>query len=85
MDPNYVLAHKNSCNHREEILQSDLCACFYCLATFPPETIDEWVDDRNGVGTTALCPECAMDSVIGSASGYPITRDFLRAMRNHYF
>jgi hypothetical protein len=26
-----------------------------------------------------------MDSVIGSKSGYPITREFLTAMRSHWF
>jgi len=34
---------------------------------------------------TALCPRCGIDSVIGSASGYPITADFLLMMRKYYF
>jgi hypothetical protein len=41
----------------------------------------EWVDDE----TTLLCPFCGIDSVIGTASGYPITREFLAQMREHWF
>ena len=44
-------------------------------------TAAEWVD----AGTTMLCPYCEIDSVIGSASGYPITAEFLDAMRRHWF
>ncbi|WP_245197274.1 hypothetical protein [Labrys sp. LIt4] len=45
--------------------------------------IEEWIDDSAG---TALCPECGIDSVIGSASGYPVDdRDFLEAMHELWF
>ena len=45
---------------------------------FPPTAIEKWCDeDSTGEGQTALCPRCEIDSVIGSASGYPITREFL--------
>ena len=56
------------CN-REEIERSRLCACFYCLETFTPATIDSWMPEGPG---TAFCPECAIDSVLGDASGLPI-------------
>ena len=55
---------------------------FICLAEFEPEAIADWVDES---GVTALCPKCGIDSVIGSASGFPITRDFLEQMRKHWF
>jgi len=32
-----------------------------------------------------MCPECGIDSVIGSDSGYPITRDFLKRMCDYWF
>lgn len=77
-------AHKHSSNHRAEILDSEQCGCFKCLAIFSPKLIDEWWDDDDkGVGQTATCPKCGIDSVIGSASGYPITKDFLKALKSH--
>jgi hypothetical protein len=36
-------------------------------------------------GQTALCPKCGIDAVIGSASGYPISREFLAEMHRHWF
>jgi hypothetical protein len=74
-------AHKHCSNHRVELERSEICGCFYCLSTFPPSAISEWIDD----GQTAMCPNCPVDSVLGSASGYPITRDFLQRMHDHYF
>jgi hypothetical protein len=78
-------AHNRSSNHREEILASDRCGCFYCRQTFPPSEIEEWVDERDGIGTTALCPRCGIDSVIGSRSGLPLTWEFLREMHEYWF
>ena len=68
-----------------------MCGCFYCRETFPPSEIVYWVYDNPDVegisseGTTALCPRCGIDSVIGSRSGYPITTEFLEAMNGHWF
>jgi hypothetical protein len=82
----YVQAHKYSALHREQILASDLCGCFYCLKIFSPSDIDEWVDeDVNEVEQTALCPKCGIDSVIGSATGFPLTMNFLRKMKHYWF
>jgi hypothetical protein len=74
-------AHKHSIHNRAELERSSVCGCFYCLATFSPSEIEEWIDD----GQTALCPQCPVDSVIGSASGYPVTRDFLMLMHDKWF
>ncbi|GAB3357535.1 hypothetical protein GCM10027430_26920 [Lysobacter tyrosinilyticus] len=90
---NVIAAHTKSSNHREEIESSPLCGCFYCLETFPSSAIEDWVDWPEGTpeelelsaGTTALCPRCGIDSVIGSASGYPIDAEFLSAMRSYWF
>jgi hypothetical protein len=51
------------------------------MANFPPTKIREWIDQEQ----TALCPECEIDSVIGSASGFPITKEFLELMHAHWF
>jgi hypothetical protein len=83
--PDYIRAHRHSSNHREEVLASQICGCFYCLITFSPTQITEWVDEWQNVGMTALCPHCGIDSIFGSESGYPITTEFLRKMRKHWF
>jgi hypothetical protein len=81
-------AHKY-CSNRQSILSSDTCGCFYCLSIFPPSEIKEWYDDKklefNDAGQTAICPYCSVDSILGSASGYPITVEFLTKMHEHWF
>ena len=89
--PDHIAAHKCSSIHRAEVLASEICGCFYCQATFAPTEIEDWVDEPptdEGIsshGETALCPKCGIDSVIGSASGFPITPDLLRRMNAHWF
>jgi hypothetical protein len=78
------LAYRYSSNHRQLIETSRICGCFNCLAIFPADEIAVWVDEPQG-GMTACCPRCDVDSVIGSASGFPITREFLDAMRMYWF
>lgn len=78
-------AHQHSSGHRTELGESTSCGCFYCCSVFPPERIEEWVDEVNGEGQTALCPVCGIDSVIGDRSGFPISDEFLRRMRRHWF
>jgi hypothetical protein len=78
-------AHDHSFWNRHEVLRSETCGCFSCLAVFSPLEIDDWCDDVAGVGNTALCPRCGIDSVIGSASGLPLDLYFLRLMQEHFF
>jgi len=83
MDIKY--AHKFSSQHREDILSSDTCGCFYCTRQFSSIKIIDWIDgDENGIGQTALCPFCEIDSVIGDKS-IPITEEFLVKMHKHWF
>ena len=77
----YIAAHKNSTHHRKEIESSTVCGCFHCLNTFSPFVIYEWVDKE----TTALCPKCGIDAVIGNSSGFPITEEFLKQMKDFWF
>lgn len=75
-------AHRHSSDHRLELERSTACGCFYCVKSFAAIDVTEWVDD----GATALCPKCGIDSVVGSASGYPVEEPrFLGAMRRLYF
>lgn len=75
-------AHKFSSGHRKQLLKDNVCGCFYCTKIFHPSEITEWAAD---IGGTAICPYCGIDSVIGASSGYPITKEFLTAMRNYWF
>jgi len=84
--PDHIRAHRHSIRHRAEVEASESCGCFYCLTIFVPAGITAWIDkDFQGVGQTALCPHCGIDSVVGSESGYPITAEFLTTMKNHWF
>ncbi len=74
-------AHAHSSNHRAEVLASRTCGCFYCCSVFPPNEIAEWVDR----GTTALCPRCGIDSIIGDRSGYDVSAPFLEKMKAYWF
>jgi len=51
------------------------------MAIFKPGEIDVWIDEDQ----TALCPKCGIDSVIGSASGFPITKEFMQKMHDYWF
>lgn len=79
-----VNAHAHSIDHRHLLAQSERCGCFHCLAVFTPDAITRWTDEVNGEGVTALCPRCGIDSVIGTASGFPVERGFLGRMRQHW-
>ena len=84
MDSNLEAAHKHSFKNYDEILGSKECGCFYCKAVFLSSLISEWVDEKDG-GQTALCPKCAIDSVIGDKSGYQLTQQFLSDMNKYWF
>lgn len=96
---NEETAHAHSFCNRTELERSEVCGCFYCLSIFPPSEIVEWIDetapplfrDNKLVRIdpkpeqTAICPKCPVDSVIGSASGYPITTEFIELMYKRWF
>ena len=74
-------AHKASYHNREMIERSTICGCFHCLNIFLANEVDHYRD----WGDTAVCPHCAVDAVIGDASGYPIITKFLRSMNRFWF
>lgn len=76
-----VAAKTHASQHRAEIEASTKCACFFCFRVFPSTEIKAWTD----VNTTALCPGCGVDAVLGDASGCSIADRSLRKMHEHYF
>jgi len=84
IETDVVNAHAHSIAHRALVLGSERCGCFNCLSIFSPATISRWTDEVDGECVTALCPRCGIDSVIGSASGFPVERGFLRKMQKRW-
>ena len=97
ISPSHAITH--SFQNRAEVERSESCACFYCYARFAPSDIRLWTDsedpndDDSGAlrddtstfrGVTATCPRCQVDSVIGSASGYDLSDDFLHLLHAHW-
>src|SRR2546422_9883721 len=77
MKPNHVAAHVHSSSHRKEFMTSDVCGCFYCLESYSPTEIVDWIDeDVNVIGSDGFCAKCGSDSGIGSRSRYAITTYF---------
>ena len=74
-------AHAHCSRHRLEIESSELCGCFYCGKMFLPSEITHWIDNDQ----TAMCPYCDIDSVLGSASGLPISKEFFDRMNEVWF
>jgi len=81
VDIELLAAHKCSIQHRRQIKASKFCGCFHCRRIFPRNEVRQWMD----AGTTAICPLCGIDSVIGDASGFPVTKDFLTKMCQVWF
>ena len=75
-------AHDCSIRNKRQLEQSKLCGCFSCCEIFPPSEITDYISDEE---PTAECPYCHIDAVIGDASGFPITEDFLRKMMHRWF
>lgn len=75
------IAHKTCIRNRALLLRSAQCGCFCCFAIYAPTEIREWTDGEQ----TALCPRCGIDSMLGSASGWPIEREFLAKMYRAWF
>ena len=81
-------AHRSTFANEREILASEECRCCYCGSHF--KAADEepllWAEERPPLGRTLHCPNCLVDCVIGSASGYPINdEDFIRACSEAWF
>jgi hypothetical protein len=77
-----IAAHRYCTDNRGQLDASKVAGCFYCLETFSPREITEWIWEEG----TAMCPKCGIDAVLASQTGLPVTeRAFLKAMRQHWF
>jgi hypothetical protein len=76
-------ALKHSVNNEDEVKASDQAGCFHCLEIFDATDIEDWVEDEKG--TSAVCPHCDVESVIGDAAGVPLTEEFLDQLRQLQF
>ncbi|HYO90530.1 MAG TPA: cytoplasmic protein [Pyrinomonadaceae bacterium] len=83
-EPDYIRAHVASIYNQKQVEESISCGCFDCLAIFSPKEITEWTDESHSTGATAMCPYCYNDTVIGSALGFSITKEFLEKMKQHW-
>jgi len=82
--------HKLCIYHRDAVLRSERCGCFYCLRWFLPAEVTEWIDspsaDDDQPGQTALCPHCGIDAVLpGTLPMGPLCSNLLLAMRRYFF
>ena len=73
----YRSAHRQCTGNRGALESSTQAGCFFCLAVFDTRMIKRWVDSE----TTALCPECGIDSVLPGV----VDEKFLREMQKHWF
>ena len=77
--------HKHSIYNEGEIAASTVCGCFYFGHIFKPNSIKDFLMEKNSTQRTALCPYCGIDSVIGSASGVEISSKLLKEMHDYWF
>lgn len=77
-------AHEASRANRSVLSRSKVCGCFHCGQRFKFKAIRDWEPNPEG-DDTAKCPACKFDSVIGDASGFPVTKEFLKRMHGHWF
>lgn len=82
MSEDFIEAHKFASHNNKIVKKSKFCGCFYCFEIFPSEIA---IIIRDYAGYTAWCPKCGIDSVLGDASGYPITVEFLKKMHAYWF
>ena len=82
-------AHEHSSNNRKELESSHKCGCFYCKTEFKAEDVNfdacMNVADKDLENPTIFCPYCGIDALIGDASGYRITTEFLSDMHDYWF
>lgn len=81
----YKKIHKFSIYNRTSINKSKKCGCFYCGSIYESKEILNWIDaDESGIGQTALCPKCGVDSVLGD-NDVKIDSETLMKMKKYWF
>lgn len=80
-----IEAHKFCVYHRDSLLVSQNCGCFYCLRIFPSNMVVDWCDsDKDDIGQTGLCSYCGIDSLICDAD-MAFDVHFLEEMYAYWF
>lgn len=74
---------KHAEDNEIELLNSNECGCYFCRHIFPARLVNEWNDEDGHV--SAVCPECGMTTVIGDASGVPLSKQLLKEMNLCFF
>ncbi len=74
--------YKASSRNREQTERSKQCGCFFCCRIFPTSEETNYASCEE---STALCPYCYTDSVLGDASGYLIIEEFMKEMNKQWF
>ena len=83
--------HRYSSRHRHLFPTSAMVGCFYCLATFEPGEVQDWIDGDQLTtgdtedGITALCPRCGIDAVLPSAAPIRFDGTLLTEMHSYWF
>lgn len=81
-------AHRATFANEAEILASTECRCFFCGFLFNANDEEHllWAEERPPLSRTLHCPNCLVDCVIGSSSGYPINDEaFIYAASEAWF
>lgn len=74
-------ASKYSINNKKQLQNSKIAGCYYCCEIFPVSKITDWTDG----GSTAFCPFCSIDSVLGDLSPYKIEKEVLIELKKYWF
>ena len=77
-----IRAHELSVSTRQFLKQDQLCGCFYCQRIFRSGEVVDWYGDHD---ESAVCPYCGIDAVVVERPDLPITKAFLREMRQNLF
>ena len=89
MEIDFNKIHSKCGWHENTILKSEICGCFYCFSIFPPNEIQDWVEEPEdcprGPGKTALCPNCGIDAVLPDNVEHEITKEFLKVLHKEFF
>lgn len=73
----------HSVDNEIEIVSSSQCGCFFCRQRYSARDVMDWINDDRG--TSAICPICGIDAVIGDASGIEITKPLLKELNLAFY
>jgi hypothetical protein len=81
IDNRLEAVHRHCTANENELRKSKVAGCFYCKSIFPAIEATQFLENEH----TALRPGCMIDSVLGDASGFPISLAFLAEMHQYCF